>query len=111
MVVGVQETKGYGLGFGIPTILFAVAIAAFVLGAVFKLYTRVPPEGSPFTRMFGVLRGEGWWWLMPQHAWRAAGMAHGAVRSHRRCCYRCVAAPLSLLRSCLCTPQAARCAA
>lgn len=59
MVVGVQETKGYGIGFGIPTIAFGVAIAAFIIGAVFKLYVKVPPEGSPFSRIWRVLKG-GW---------------------------------------------------
>jgi peptide/histidine transporter 3/4 len=58
VVVGVQETKGYGVGFGIPTIAFGVAIAAFIVGAVFKLYVKVPPEGSPFTRIWRVLKGE-----------------------------------------------------
>jgi hypothetical protein len=54
----VQETKGYGVGFGIPTIAFGVAIGAFVLGAVFKLYVKVPPEGSPFGRIWRVFKGE-----------------------------------------------------
>eukprot|EP00878_Enallax_costatus_P032004 GHUV01035089.1.p1 GENE.GHUV01035089.1~~GHUV01035089.1.p1 ORF type:complete len:302 (+),score=57.47 GHUV01035089.1:596-1501(+) len=57
VVVGVQENKGYGLGFAIPTILFAAAILAFVLGAVFKMYNRIPPEGSPFSRVFRVFKG------------------------------------------------------
>lgn len=57
-MVGVQESKGYGVGFGIPTIAFGVAIAAFVLGAVFKLYVRLPPDGSPFSRIWKVLKGE-----------------------------------------------------
>lgn len=57
MVVGVQESKGYGIGFGIPTIFFGVAILAFIMGAVFKLYTCIPAEGSPFTRIFRVLKG------------------------------------------------------
>lgn len=57
VVVGVQENRGYGLGFAIPTIFFAAAILAFVLGAVFKLYIRIPPEGSPFTRVLRVLKG------------------------------------------------------
>jgi POT family len=44
--------------FGIPTIAFGVAIAAFIIGAVARLYVRIPAEGSPFTRIFRVLRGE-----------------------------------------------------
>jgi len=58
VVVGVQESKGYGIGFGIPTIAFGVAIAAFVAGALFKLYVKVPPEGSPFTRIWHVFKGK-----------------------------------------------------
>ena len=58
-MVGVQESKGYGVGFGIPTIAFGVAIAMFVAGAAANLYVRVPPEGSPFSRIGKVLRGEG----------------------------------------------------
>lgn len=58
MVVGVQEVKGYGVGFGIPTAAFMAAICLFVAGAVANLYTRVPPEGSPFRRIFRVFRGE-----------------------------------------------------
>ncbi|KAF6260843.1 POT family-domain-containing protein [Scenedesmus sp. NREL 46B-D3] len=57
VVVGVQESKGYGVGFGIPTIAFGVAIAMFVTGAAGNLYVRVPPEGSPFTRIGRVLKG------------------------------------------------------
>jgi dipeptide/tripeptide permease len=58
VVVGVQEVKGYGVGFGIPTAAFMAAICLFVAGAVANLYTRVPPEGSPFRRIFRVFRGE-----------------------------------------------------
>ena len=58
VVVGVQESKGYGVGFGIPTIAFGVAIAAFIAGAVFRLYVRIPPEGSPFGRIWLVFKGE-----------------------------------------------------
>ncbi|KAF8073093.1 NPF8.3 [Scenedesmus sp. PABB004] len=57
VVVGVQESKGYGIGFGIPTLAFAVAIVAFIIGALFKLYVCIPAEGSPFTRIFRVLKG------------------------------------------------------
>lgn len=58
VVVGVQESKGYGVGFGIPTIAFAVAIAMFITGAAAGLYTRLPPEGSPLTRVARVIRGK-----------------------------------------------------
>ncbi|GBF89822.1 hypothetical protein Rsub_02526 [Raphidocelis subcapitata] len=57
VVVPVQENKGYGLGFGIPTIAMAASILLFIAGAVVKLYTIVPPEGSPFARIYRVLRG------------------------------------------------------
>jgi hypothetical protein len=75
VVVGVQESKGYGIGFGIPTLAFGVAIAAFIIGAVFKLYVKVPPEGSPFTRIWHVLKGE-------------AGVVEGGGAG---CCGVCVA--------------------
>jgi hypothetical protein len=35
-----------------------IAIGLFVLGAVLRMYTRLPPEGSPLTRIFRVLKGE-----------------------------------------------------
>lgn len=72
VVVGVQESHGYGVGFGIPTIAFGVAIAMFVSGAVCKLYTYVPPEGSPFARIWRVFRG-------------AATLLAGAAADCRRC--------------------------
>ncbi|KAI8464338.1 MAG: POT family-domain-containing protein [Monoraphidium minutum] len=46
----------YGVGFGIPTAAMGGAIIIFILGAIFKMYTIVPPEGSPFSRMWKVLR-------------------------------------------------------
>jgi hypothetical protein len=58
VVVGVQEVKGYGVGFGIPTAAFMAAICLFVAGAVANLYVRVPPEGSPFRRIGRVLSGK-----------------------------------------------------
>jgi hypothetical protein len=36
----------------------AQAIVAFVVGALFKLYICIPAEGSPFTRIWRVLKGE-----------------------------------------------------
>ncbi|KAF8061421.1 APC8 [Scenedesmus sp. PABB004] len=57
VVVGVQESKGYGVGFGIPTAAFGGAILLFIGGGAAGLYTRLPPEGSPFTRIARVLRG------------------------------------------------------
>lgn len=57
VVVGVQEARGYGIGFSIPTAAFAAAITMFVAGAAANLYVRVPPEGSPFSRIGRVLKG------------------------------------------------------
>ncbi|KIZ00828.1 Peptide transporter PTR2, partial [Monoraphidium neglectum] len=57
VVVPVQESKGYGIGFGIPTAAMGAAILVFVFGALIKIYTFVPPEGSPFFRIWKVLRG------------------------------------------------------
>jgi hypothetical protein len=54
VLVPVQETKGYGIGYTIPTVAFAIAIAALLAGT--KLYTRLPPQGSPFARLYRVLR-------------------------------------------------------
>ncbi|KIZ04318.1 hypothetical protein MNEG_3635 [Monoraphidium neglectum] len=55
VVVPVQEAKGYAIGFGIPTALMGCAIIIFLLGAFAKLYTYVPPEGSPLYRIYQVL--------------------------------------------------------
>lgn len=54
-VVPIQETIGYGVGFGVPTAAFVVAILLFLAG--WRLYTILPPQGSPFTRMWRVLSG------------------------------------------------------
>lgn len=56
VVVPVQESQGYAIGFGIPTAAFGVAIIAFIVGT--WLYVRLPPEGSPFTRIAHVLIGK-----------------------------------------------------
>jgi hypothetical protein len=34
------------------------AITMFIVGAAANLYVRVPPEGSPFKRIWRVLSGE-----------------------------------------------------
>ncbi|KAI3425784.1 hypothetical protein D9Q98_007759 [Chlorella vulgaris] len=54
VVVNVQS-KDWFAGFLIPTCAFAVAIVVFTSGS--KLYRRMPPAGSPFTRMAKVLCG------------------------------------------------------
>lgn len=51
----IQETKGYAIGFGIPTVAFVVAILLFLLG--WPIYKCFPPTGSPFTRLYRVVRG------------------------------------------------------
>lgn len=50
--------RAAGVGFGIPTAAFMAAISLFIAGAVANLYVRVPPEGSPFKRIFRVFSGE-----------------------------------------------------
>jgi peptide/histidine transporter 3/4 len=55
LVVPIQETKGYALGFGIPTIAFGCAILLFLAG--WPIYKIFPPGGSPFARLYRVLRG------------------------------------------------------
>jgi hypothetical protein len=45
------------IGFAIPTVLMALAIAVLCVGAVARLYTYAPPEGSPLLRVARVLRG------------------------------------------------------
>jgi peptide/histidine transporter 3/4 len=67
VVVGVQESSGYGVGFGIPTIAFGVAIFMFILGAIFKLYVKVPPEGSPFGRIWAVFKGKALGGIVSSH--------------------------------------------
>ncbi|KAI8467277.1 MAG: POT family-domain-containing protein [Monoraphidium minutum] len=57
VVVPVQEAKGYAIGFGIPTALMGVAIIVLVAGAVARLYTYVPPDGSPLYRIYQVFAG------------------------------------------------------
>ncbi|KAI7845604.1 hypothetical protein COHA_000891 [Chlorella ohadii] len=55
VVVNVQTNVSWFAGFLIPTIAFAVAITVFVSGT--RLYRRMPPGGSPFTRMARVIGG------------------------------------------------------
>lgn len=49
LIVWMQENAGWGLGFGIPAIFMAVAIASFFSGT--SLYRFQRPGGSPLTRM------------------------------------------------------------
>ncbi|KNA05856.1 hypothetical protein SOVF_186480 [Spinacia oleracea] len=49
LIVWIQENAGWGLGFGIPAIFMAIAIASFFSGT--PLYRFQRPGGSPLTRM------------------------------------------------------------
>ncbi|KAH6770685.1 nitrate transporter 1.7 [Perilla frutescens var. hirtella] len=53
LVVYIQDSVSWVLGFGIPTILMFFAILLFFVGT--KLYVYVKPEGSVFTGMLQVL--------------------------------------------------------
>ncbi|KAB1205930.1 Protein NRT1/ PTR FAMILY 8.3 [Morella rubra] len=53
VLVWVQDNAGWGLGFGIPALFMAVAIASFFSGT--PLYRFQKPGGSPLTRMCQVL--------------------------------------------------------
>ncbi|KAI8559329.1 hypothetical protein RHMOL_Rhmol04G0163900 [Rhododendron molle] len=53
VVVYIQDNVGWGLGLGIPTIVMAVSVLAFVLGS--PLYRRVKPSGSPLVRLVQVI--------------------------------------------------------
>lgn len=53
VLVWVQDNAGWGLGFGIPTLVMAIAIGSFFLGT--PLYRFQKPGGSPITRMCQVL--------------------------------------------------------
>lgn len=52
-IVWIQENKGWGLGFGIPTFFMGVAIFSFFIGT--PLYRFQKPAGSPITRVCQVL--------------------------------------------------------
>ncbi|KAI3671867.1 hypothetical protein L1987_87064 [Smallanthus sonchifolius] len=52
-IVWIQENKGWGLGFAIPTLFMGVAIFSFFMGT--PLYRFQKPGGSPITRMCQVL--------------------------------------------------------
>ncbi|KAH7844198.1 hypothetical protein Vadar_025342 [Vaccinium darrowii] len=53
VVVYIQDNVGWGLGLGIPTIVMAVSVVAFLLGS--PLYKRVKPSGSPLVRLVQVI--------------------------------------------------------
>lgn len=53
MVVNLQTNVSWTVGFSVPAGAFFIATCVFLLGT--PLYRRVPPSGSPFTRIFRVL--------------------------------------------------------
>ncbi|GAV91303.1 PTR2 domain-containing protein [Cephalotus follicularis] len=53
LIVWIQDNAGWGLGFGIPALFMAIAIASFFSGT--PLYRFQRPRGSPLTRMCQVL--------------------------------------------------------
>ncbi|PSC73968.1 NRT1 PTR FAMILY -like [Micractinium conductrix] len=55
VVVNVQTSVSWPLGFLIPAAAFALGLLAFLAGT--RLYRRLPPSGSPFTRFFRVIAG------------------------------------------------------
>ena len=52
-LVWIQDNRGWGLGYGIPTLFMALAIGSFFSGS--KLYRFQKPGGSPLTRMCQVV--------------------------------------------------------
>lgn len=53
VIVYIQDNVGWGWGLGIPTIMMALSISAFVLGS--PLYKKMKPAGSPFIRLVQVV--------------------------------------------------------
>ncbi|KAG5554108.1 hypothetical protein RHGRI_011848 [Rhododendron griersonianum] len=53
LIVWIQDNAGWGLGFGIPALFMAIAIASFFSGT--PLYRFQKPGGSPLTRVCQVL--------------------------------------------------------
>ncbi|ONK60139.1 uncharacterized protein A4U43_C08F14800 [Asparagus officinalis] len=52
-LVWIQDNRGWGLGYGIPTLFMALAVGSFLSGS--KLYRFQKPGGSPLTRMCQVV--------------------------------------------------------
>ncbi|XP_051122219.1 protein NRT1/ PTR FAMILY 3.1-like [Andrographis paniculata] len=51
-IVYIQDNVGWGWGLGVPTIVMALSIIAFVFG--YPMYRHIDPAGSPFTRLVQV---------------------------------------------------------
>ncbi|PKI41090.1 hypothetical protein CRG98_038618 [Punica granatum] len=52
-LIYLQDTVGFALGYGLPTLGLAVSILVFLVGT--RLYRHKVPSGSPFTQMAQVL--------------------------------------------------------
>ncbi|XP_065854732.1 protein NRT1/ PTR FAMILY 8.1-like [Euphorbia lathyris] len=53
VLVWIQTNVGWGWGFGIPAVAMAIAVLSFFSGT--KLYRKLKPGGSPFTRICQVI--------------------------------------------------------
>ena len=53
VLVYIQDNVGWTLGYGLPTLVFAISIIIFLAGTPF--YRHKLPSGSPFTRMAKVI--------------------------------------------------------
>ena len=54
VIVNLQTNVSWTVGFAVPAGSFFIATVIFVLGS--RLYRKVPPGGSPFTRIFKTIR-------------------------------------------------------
>lgn len=52
VVVGIQESYSWTVGYAIPAVAFALSFLLFLAGT--RIYTRVPPKKAPFARVFKV---------------------------------------------------------
>ncbi|XP_057810620.1 protein NRT1/ PTR FAMILY 3.1-like [Salvia miltiorrhiza] len=52
VIVYIQDNIGWGWGLGIPTVAMFLSVVAFVAG--YRLYRKLDPAGSPFTRLLQV---------------------------------------------------------
>lgn len=66
VIVWIQENVSWAVGFAVPAVCMAIAVAVFIAGS--GRYTHVAPSESPFSRVFNVI------WA----AWRARRRMHPA---------------------------------
>ncbi|XP_060214864.1 protein NRT1/ PTR FAMILY 3.1 [Lycium barbarum] len=52
VIVYIQDSIGWGVGFAVPTIAMLISIVVFIFG--YPLYRNLDPAGSPFTRLLQV---------------------------------------------------------